>query len=330
MKELSLKEKNRIIVKFVNGMRPEDISIEERIPLDSIQHAIEEWKDGYINLEAGADIAAELREIATMMREKEISINDLVEGYHYYAIFKGIQDEKIVSIVNALSSFEKESRNRFLNTAQKMMRFSKYMNVDYVEIPKALDEMVERGKELQREIKKKELQLQENVSKVEALQEQIQSLEDKVKRMSREASIVEKMFSEFHLSVDDEDKLTKLLAGLKQVDFNSEKVLEVGSALSSIFSRGLSLDQFLKVHRYFEELMNLGLSIQTMQRILNDVKEYDTSIDEYLNERAMYVKDKIAYIKSLKELVDAHKKAEKQIKSIDEELERKRAKLERG
>ncbi|MEM4118534.1 MAG: hypothetical protein QXR75_01120, partial [Thermoplasmatales archaeon] len=91
-----------------------------------------------------------------------------------------------------------------------------------------------------------------------------------------------------------------------------------------------TIDQFLKVHRYFEELMGLGLTVQTMQRILNDVKQYEVDIDEYLNERAMYVKDKIAYLKSLKELVEAHKRAEKQIKNLDEELERKKLKLARG
>ncbi|MEM0130268.1 MAG: hypothetical protein QW100_02680 [Thermoplasmatales archaeon] len=330
MKELTLKEKNRVIVKFINGRRPEDISIEERVPLDSIQKVINEWRDGYLNIEIGNEIAPELREIATMMKEKEISINDLIEGYHYYTIFKDVQDERIVSIVNALSSLDKDSRDKFLNTAQKMMRFSKYMNVDYMDIPRALDEMVARGKELQSEIKKEEFQLQESFTKAKSMKEEIQILENRIKTMSREISLVERVMAEFHMTGEDEDKLTKLLSGLKKADFGEDKIIEAGIAISEISSRGLTVDQFLKVHRYFEELMGLGLTVQTMQRILNDVKQYEVDIDEYLNERAMYVKDKIAYLKSLKELVEAHKRAEKQIKNLDEELERKKLKLARG
>ncbi|MEM4771882.1 MAG: hypothetical protein QW460_02660, partial [Thermoplasmatales archaeon] len=225
---------------------------------------------------------------------------------------------------------DKDSRDKFLNTAQKMMRFSKYMNVEYVDIPKALDEMVARGKELQSEIKKEEFQLQESSAKVKSMKEEIQILENRIKTMTREISLVERVMAEFQMTGEDEDKLTKLLSGLKKADFGKDKIIDVGIAISEIYARGLTIDQFLKVHRYFEELMGLGLTVQTMQRILNDVKQYEVDIDEYLNERAMYVKDKIAYLKSLKELVEAHKRAEKQIKNLDEELERKKLKLARG
>ena len=60
-----------------------------------------------------------------------------------------------------------------------------------------------------------------------------------------------------------------------------------------------------------------------------DVKGDGVTLDEYLNERAVYVRDKLAYMKSLKELIDAHRRAEKQIKQINEEIALKKVKLER-
>ncbi|MGC8645608.1 MAG: hypothetical protein ACP5UO_05015 [Thermoplasmata archaeon] len=325
MKEVPLKTKNRIIAKFANGIKPVDISVEERLPLESVNQIIGEWENGYISLELTADIMPEVKELANLMRDREISVNDLVEGYHYYTIFKGIEDEKIVPVVKAISSMDKEVRERFLNTAQKMMSFSKYSGVDYVDIPKALEEMVERGKELQREIKRREMQLQEYSSRLDEVKKEVGALSERISSLSREVTLAEKIRSE--LGLGDEEKLVRLIGGLKQVNFEPSKLVEVGNALSAISSRGLTVEQFLKVLRYFEELMNLGLSIQTMQRILEDVKKYDIGIDEYLSERAIYVKDKIAYMKSLKELVDAHRRAEKEIRNIDEELERKKAKL---
>ncbi len=57
-----------------------------------------------------------------------------------------------------------------------------------------------------------------------------------------------------------------------------------------------------------------------MEKILENVKEDEVTIDECLNERAMYVRDKLAYLKSLKEHIVAHKRAEKQMKQINEEI----------
>ena len=66
-----------------------------------------------------------------------------------------------------------------------------------------------------------------------------------------------------------------------------------------------------------------------MEKILENVKEDEVTIDECLNERAMYVRDKLAYLKSLKEHIVAHKRAEKQMKQINEEISLKKLKLER-
>jgi len=327
VKEVQLKTKNRVITKFANGMRLTDISVEEKIPLETVKDIIDEWEKGYITIGITPEISSEVIQLANLMRDKEIFINDLIEGYHFYTIFKGNDDERIVPIVKAISSMDKEAREKFLNTAQKMISFSKYAKIDYVDIPKALDDMVLKGKEIQRELRKRELQLQESQAKLDEFNREINTLNEKISKLNKEVEFAEKLRSEIHL--EDEEKMLKLVSGLKAIDFDPRRVVEIGDALSSISSRGFSVDQFLKVLRFFEELMDLGLTVQTMQRILDDVKKYEVSVDEYLNERALYVKDKIAYMKSLKELVDAHRRAEKEIRNINEELDRKKAKLER-
>jgi len=81
MSSVPLKTKNRVIVKFVNGRKLEDISLEERISLSSVEEEIEEWKQGYINMDLGNDIAQELKELAFLIRDKEITPHDIVEGY---------------------------------------------------------------------------------------------------------------------------------------------------------------------------------------------------------------------------------------------------------
>ena len=116
---------------------------------------------------------------------------------------------------------------------------------------------------------------------------------------------------------------------MKHSNFDVKKIVEISSQIALIRGRDMTVDQFLKVSRYFEELMNLGLSVPTMEKILDNVKEDGVTIDEYLNERAAYVRDKLAYLKSLKELMEAHKRAEKQMKQINEEIALKKLKLER-
>ncbi len=329
MSSVPLKTKNRVIVKFVNGRKLEDISLEERISLSSVEEVIEEWKQGYINMDLGNDIAQELKELAFLIRDKDITPHDIVEGYQYYEIFKDKDREKIIRIVNEIYSLGDEMGSKFVKTAEKMMNLSKYGNIEYVDIPKALDDMVERGKELNREIKSKEIQSLELTERLGRLRRELEEVEDKKKSLEKEIVFSSYLKQELSGGEEDENAIRNTIEGLKHSNFEVKKIVEISSQIAIIKRRDMTVDQFLKVSRYFEELMNLGLSVPTMEKILDNVKEDGVTIDEYLNERAAYVRDKLAYLKSLKELMEAHKRAEKQMKQINEEIALKKLKLER-
>ena len=329
MSSVPLKTKNRVIVKFVNGRKLEDISLEERISLSSVEEVIEEWKQGYINMDLGNDIAQELKELAFLIRDKEITPHDIVEGYQYYEIFKDKDREKIIRIVNEIYSLGDENGSKFVKTAEKMMNLSKYGNIEYVDIPKALDDMVERGKELNREIKSKEIQSLELTERLGRLRRELEEVEEKKKSLEKEIAFSSYLKQELSGGEEDENAIRNTIEGLKHSNFEVKKIVEISSQIALIKRRDMTVDQFLKVSRYFEELMNLGLSVPTMEKILDNVKEDGVTIDEYLNERAAYVRDKLAYLKSLKELMEAHKRAEKQMKQINEEIALKKLKLER-
>ncbi|MCL4333792.1 MAG: hypothetical protein M1290_05705 [Candidatus Thermoplasmatota archaeon] len=329
MSSVPIKTKNRVIVKFVNGSKLEDISLEERISLNSVEEILEEWKQGYINMDLGNDIAQELKELAFLIRDKEITPHDLVEGYQYYGIFKDKEREKVIGIVNQIYSMDDVKRSQFIKTAEKMISFAKYANVEYVDIPKALDDMVEKGKELNREIKSKEIMNLELSERISRIRRELENMEEEKKGLERELAFSAYLKRELKVAEEDENAIKNAIEGLKHSNYDVEKIKEVSSQIAQIAKRELSVDQFLKISRYFEELMNLGLTVPTMEKILETVKEDGVTIDEYLNERAMYVRDKLAYLKSLKELMEAHKRAEKQMKQINEEIALKKLKLER-
>ena len=329
MSSVPIKTQNRVIVKFINGRKLEDISLEEKISLSTVEEVIEEWRQGYINMDLGNEIAKELKELAFLIRDKEITPHDLVEGYQYYGIFKDKDREKIIGIVNKIYSMSEEKREQFMKTAEKMMKLAKYDNIDYVEIPKAIEEMVERGKELNREIKSKEIQNLELSERLSKVRNELESIEEQNKNFSRQLAFSNYLKRELPRESEDENAIKNVIEGLKHSNYDVAKIQEISAQIALIGKRDLSIDQFLKISRYFEELMNLGLTVPTMEKILDTVKEDGVTIDEYLNERTAYVRDKLAYLKSLKELMDAHKRAEKQMKQINEEIALRKLKLER-
>ena len=329
MSSVPIKTQNRVIVKFINGRKLEDISLEEKVSLSTVEEVIEEWRQGYINMDLGNEIAKELKELAFLIRDKEITPHDLVEGYQYYGIFKDKDREKIIGIVNKIYSMSEEKREQFMKTAEKMMKLAKYDNIDYVEIPKAIEEMVERGKELNREIKSKEIQNLELSERLSKVRNELESIEEQNKNFSRQLAFSNYLKRELPRESEDENAIKNVIEGLKHSNYDVAKIQEISAQIALIGKRDLSVDQFLKISRYFEELMNLGLTVPIMEKILDTVKEDGVTIDEYLNERTAYVRDKLAYLKSLKELMDAHKRAEKQMKQINEEIALRKLKLER-
>ncbi|MEM0447754.1 MAG: hypothetical protein QXT71_04290 [Thermoplasmata archaeon] len=80
MREISLKTKNKFIVNFVNGKSVNDISLKLKISIDEINGIIEEWTGGYLNIELDKEIPGEIKELAELMRDHKLSIQNLIEG----------------------------------------------------------------------------------------------------------------------------------------------------------------------------------------------------------------------------------------------------------
>ncbi len=326
MIDIPIKTRTRIIVDFVKGMKAEDISFSERVPLDSVLNTIKEWEEGYLNVNIGNDIPPEIRDLAAMMRDKNLSVQDILEGYSFYEIFRDKEREKVIRIVDEIYGLSDTERKKFIDTALRIISYKKYDNIDFTEIPRALEDMVYRGKELNREIKSREIRLLE-------LQKEIEDIKGSIERMRSENDALkrENDLSRYlrERTSGNEESIKKTVDALLHAGFSPDAIKEVSLHIDSIKGRGLTVEQFLKISKYFEELMALGLKVQTMEDLLYRVKESGMDIEEYLNERYAYVKDKKAYINSVKELVETHKKLEKDLRLIEEEIQRRKNKLEK-
>jgi SepF-like predicted cell division protein (DUF552 family) len=320
MSEISLKTKNKIIVNFVNGKGVNDISIELKIPIDEVNKTIEEWKSGYLNIELDKEIPGEIKELAELMRDKDLSVQSLIEGYFYYSIFTGMDKEKVLSILKQIYGFEESERNKLIKTAEKMIKFSKYENIDYVDIPDALEKMVEKGKILSSQIKELEAHKTENEEILKTLKTNIEELGVKIQEMKTEVELAEYIrtrLSEYNI---DNSRIHDFLEAILSAGLDIKNWEELGSEIKELKSRNMSIDQFLKVSRYFEELMDHKFTLAMIKELDEKLKESDIGIEEYLNERYDYVRDKIGYVKRMIELKREHKALENRIRDMNTEI----------
>lgn len=320
MSEISLKTKNKIIVNFVNGKSVNDISIELKIPIDEINTVIEEWKGGYLNIELDKEIPGEIKELAELMRDKELSIQNLIEGYFYYSIFSGMDKEKILLLLKQVYDYNEGEREKLLNTAEKMIKFSKYENIDFVDIPDAIEKMVEKGKTLNSQLKKLEAQKLEKEEVLKTINTNIEELSSKLQEMKNELSLAEYLKSKLSEYNIEESKIRDFLDAMFTAGLDTKNWEELASELKVIKSKNMSIDQFLKVSRYFEELMEHQFTLTMIKELDEKLKESNIGIEEYLNERYDYVRDKIGYIKSMIELKKEHKALENRIRDMNTEI----------
>lgn len=326
MNEIPFKARTKIIIDFVKGMRAEDISFNERIPLDSVKNTIKEWEDGYLNVNIGNDVPTEIKDIAAMMRDNNLTVQDILEGYSYYEIFKDKERDKVIRIVDEIYGMNDLDRKKFIDTAMRIISYRKYDNIDFTEIPKALEDMVYRGKEINREIKSREFHLLDLNKQIQYIEGKLKDMNNEMDKLSKEINLLK--FLRENVGKDD-DSIKNTIESLKHSGFDAESIREISGYIVAIKGRGMSIEQFLKIAKYFDDLMKLGLSVQMMEDLLDRVKESGMDIDDYLNERYSYIKDKSAYMKSVKELVDVHKKLEKDIKVLEEEIQKRKNKIER-
>ncbi|MCL4446925.1 MAG: hypothetical protein M0Z77_04005 [Thermoplasmatales archaeon] len=327
MSSISLKTKNRVIVKFINGSEPSDISVEEGISLNSVEEVIGDWRKGYLTGSKIEDIGQELNELVQMLKEKELTVHDLLDGFHYYSIFKGKEKERVLAIVNEIYSMDQNERDQFTKTAEKMMNFSRYGRIDYIDIPKAIEEMVEKGKEIRKKLQDSEKKEKELKEILESLKTEIDEMEGVKEELAKQINLSNYLNEELSRTDSDGKAVKTVIQAIKQAGFSGDKLVDVSNEIIRLKSEGMSVDQFLKLSKYFEELNNLGLTIPMIRELEGNLKEYGMDIYRYLNERASYVRDKAAYIRSVKDLADTQKKAEKQIAELDREIAKKRSKL---
>ncbi|MGC8497592.1 MAG: hypothetical protein ACP5NL_06325 [Thermoplasmata archaeon] len=320
MSEISLKTKNKIIVNFVNGKSVNDISIELKIPIDEVNTVIEEWKGGYLNIELDKEIPGEIKELAELMRDKELSIQNLIEGYFYYSIFSGMDKEKILLLLKQVYDYDDGEREKLLNTAEKMIKFSKYENIDFVDIPDAIEKMVEKGKTLNSQLKKLEAQKLEREEVLKTINTSIEELSSKLQEMKNELSLAEYLKSKLSEYNIEESKIRDFLDAMLTVGLDTKNWEELAAEMKVIKSKNMSIDQFLKVSRYFEELMEHQFTLTMIKELDEKLKESNIGIEEYLNERYDYVRDKIRYIKSMIELKKEHKALENRIRDMNTEI----------
>ncbi len=320
MSEISLKTKNKIIVNFVNGKSVNDISIELKIPIDEINTVIEEWKGGYLNIELDKEIPGEIKELAELMRDKELSIQNLIEGYFYYSIFAGMDKNKILMLVKQIYGFDESDREKLLNTAEKMIRFSKYESIDFVDIPEAIEKMVEKGKILNSQLKKLNDQKLEKEEALKSLNMNIEELSSKLQELKNELSLAEYLKTRLSDYNIDESHIRDFLDAMLTAGLDTKNWEELATEIKVIKSKNMSIDQFLKLARYFEELIDHQFTVTMIKELAEKLKVSDIGIEEYLNERYEYTRDKIAYIKSMIELKKEYKAMENRIRDMNTEL----------
>lgn len=321
MEDLPLKIKKRIVIGYLENEPVENLSQELKLSTTKIEEIINEWKNGYLSIyNNDYEIADEIKEIAKMMKEKEITIPDLIQGYLYSQIFSMKDKDRIIKIVKSLDSMDDKTREEFLKTAEKMMKFSKYMNVEYVDIPDTLEKMVEKGKALNKDIKEMELKIQTLKNEVENLNNMFEKKLTEINKMTEElefAKNLQKFLSEKGI---DKKKLIEFIESVQSLNYSLNNWDEINKALKMLKEKDLTPESFVKISDYLVKLLNLGLTVSMIKNLEIDLENESINVKDYLDEMDEYLKNKISYKKSIEELKKEEKELESQIRSIRSEI----------
>ncbi len=321
MENLPLKSRKKIIIDYLNDVPPEKIASELKISVEEVKNSIEEWKNGYISIFTNElEISDELKELAKLMKSKEITVEDLIQGYMFNQIFRDLDREKTLKIVRELSAMDENDREEFLRTAEKMIKFSKYKNVNYTDIPDALENMVSRGRELNNELKEKELLLKKLNENIEKLEQRIKNLNDEEKYLSREIEFAKNIREYLNMYRLDEKRVGEFFQLLSETDFSLDRWEEIYNAIKLLKTKNMDVENFTKLSDYLVKLLDLGLSTMFLKNLEEELEKESMSIDDFIDEIEDYIKNKIAYKKEIEELKKEHKNLENQIRSMRSEI----------
>ena len=321
MEFISLDTKKKIILAYLNDQAPKKIASDFNISVEDVSGVINEWTGGYITiLKNETEIAEELKELARLIKDKNLSLEELTLGYFYYSIFQDLEKTKVIKLINELKNISEDKRIELYSMAERLLNFSKYKNIDFVQIPIALEEMVEKGKALNKEIKEKESILLNLKKELDKLELEKEKLSNEVKKLYEELNFA-KNFRENMIKLNvSESKLTEFMEAIVHSRYNIQYLEAMYSAIKNMRLKNMDIDQFLKLTDYLDSLTNLGLSVSFIKDVKEELEAQDIDFETYINESSKYVKNKINYLKEIEELKKEHKNLENQIRAMRNEI----------
>ncbi|MDP8011444.1 MAG: hypothetical protein RAK23_01310 [Thermoplasmata archaeon] len=321
MTELTLKAKKKIIVDYLNDVPLEKIAMDLKISLDDIKNVLDEWKNGYISIFMGdSEISEELRELARLMKSKELTVEDLITGYILSQVFKNSNRDKIIKISKEIESMDENKRKEFLETSEKMLKFSKYKNINYVDIPDALESMVNKGKELNKDIKEKENLIKNMEQEIKNLEEKIQEYKQKERELNDKIQFAENLRDYLKKFNIDEKKLNDFLKFISETNYAINRWEEIYKTTELLKQKNLEVENFLKLSNYLISLLDFGLDTGLLKNLKQELENESIDFKEFIEEVNDYVKDKISYKKEIEELKKEHKSLENQIRAMRSEI----------
>ncbi len=321
MGTIPIDTKKYIIIAYLDDQPPKKIASDLHVSIDDVSAVIEEWKGGYITIfKNETEIAEELKSLARFIKAKNLSLEDLVQGYFYYSIFQDLDKTRVIKLINELKNIPDDKRAEFYSMAERLLNFSKYKNIDFVQIPAALDEMVEKGKSLNIEIKEQDRKLSSLKKEIELLEQERTKIGEDVKKLYDELNFA-KNFKENMARLNvSESKLAEFMETIVHSKYNIEYLESLYSAIKNMRLRNMDVDQFLKITDYLEALSQLGLSVSFLKSLKEGLEAQDIDFETYIEESNKYIKSKINYLKEIEDLKKQHKDLENQIRAMRSEI----------
>lgn len=312
--DIDLKSKAEIVTAYLNGKDIVDISGIFDLGRETVEKIIKEWISGYFKVH---DDDYYFRQIASLLMENDITIKDLVQGYYYHKIFSGMEKEIVIRFIISLNRLDNETRRSLIDNSEKMMKIKKYTGIDYSEIPSALEGMVNRGKELKKEIEAYQREIEELHKERDNLNEEIKAMENEFRKRSRDLEIL--FFMEKTLELNH-NEIKEFLREIDGQRYSRRDLMEITRALKILRERGMGMEQFIKLVDYLEGIMKMGFTVSMLRDFEKNLEEKGIRPEKYLRELQDTLEEKVKYEEKLDELRKEAKYLENQIRSMRNEV----------
>ncbi|MEM2052573.1 MAG: hypothetical protein QXT21_00515 [Thermoplasmata archaeon] len=312
--EITLKVRSEIIKDYINGLSLENISKNYSLSLENVKKIIDEWMKGYFQI--GEDDYF-IKQIVLLLKEKNITLEELSLGYYYYTLLKNLDKEKTLKFIISLKNMDEQERKSLIENALKMMKLKNYLNIDYSEIPAALDRLVYKAKEIKDNMDNMAKEISNMEEKRILIQKQYELIENELKNREKYLEIVKSIEEKLHLQRDD---ALNFIIEAEYLNFDGKKMKELVQSMNLLREKNLSTEQFLRVTDYLNKLMEMGFTISLLKDLQNDLEKENVKIQKYIKEMDLYIKNKLEYEKNVEELKKEKKSLENEIRSLRNEI----------